>query len=81
MESCRCLDCSHLNLRDNPRHANEGMGKCNLLSKSGEFKTLTFTRDCEKYCRATEDAILKRYSWHEQVLMFRYSMFKRKVGK
>ena len=67
----RCLECKHLGLKQFPRHANEGLGKCKLSSTSGQFISYMFQRECGQYERAEEGAILKRLSWHDQLKMFR----------
>lgn len=67
----RCLECKHLSLRDHPRMANEGCGKCKLNSAPGEFVSYLYRRECRDYVRADEGAIIKRLAWQDQLKLFR----------
>lgn len=67
----RCLDCKHVSLRDHPKMANEGCGKCKLNPQSGQFVSYLYRRECSKYERADEAAIIKRMAWQDQLKLFR----------
>lgn len=67
----RCLECQQLTLRDQPKMANEGFGRCKLEKVSGRFVSYLYQRECDNYARTDEEAVLKRLAWYDQLKMYR----------
>lgn len=59
----KCISCAALNLQQYPKHANLGMGKCKSDPMSGVFYPINRERECERFEKASQDAINKREAW------------------
>lgn len=71
MNKIRCLECTNISMRESPKHANEGLGRCKLNLTSGEFESILYRRECKDYQRADEEKILRRYAWQDQLKTYR----------
>lgn len=71
MSKVRCLDCEHINLKERPKMANEGFGKCKLNPVCGQYVSYLYRRECRGFKRADEEKILARYAWQDQLKVYR----------
>ncbi len=63
----KCLNCTALELRNHPKHANVGFGQCKAKPVSGYFVNINREQECSDYKRADEGVVIKRMAWFEQL--------------
>lgn len=61
----KCLECSNLDLKSNPRHANVGFGHCKH-TPVGSFYSVT-REVCERFKEAPQDVVSKRVEWYSNL--------------
>ena len=58
-----CLQCANLDLREHPKHAQVGVGRCKYTPLPGVFASISKERQCEQFAAADEEIVQKRVEW------------------
>lgn len=61
-----CLQCTHLDLREHPKHAAVGFGRCKHEKLVGVFVSISKDRQCEQFTQADKEVARKRTEWWEK---------------
>lgn len=61
----RCIDCTRLRLRENPKMAALGFGQCER-KPAWEFSSVTFARQCDRFMAERADKVQARVDWYEK---------------
>lgn len=61
--STPCLSCKHLHLREHPKHAAAGLGRC-FKGPPAFFVVVTSDRPCAKFEAAPAEKVEARVRWN-----------------
>lgn len=58
-----CIDCRHCDMKSEKAQARAGSGNCSFDSMVGQFKNVTWPRDCEKFDALPTEQSKARREW------------------
>ncbi|WP_336885404.1 hypothetical protein [Achromobacter pulmonis] len=63
-EQVRCVACQHFTLREVPKYAELGLGRCvGMVDRPGTFVSPTYPRKCHQYQPAPQAKVAARIEW------------------